>query len=207
MALQNLHDLMLEQLRDVYSAEKQILKALPSMIEAATDDELRTALDKHLTITEGHVKRLDSIFEDLAETPRAKKCKAMEGLLEEGSEILEEEGVPDVLDAGIIASAQRVEHYEIAAYGTVLAYARQMQHSNVADLLGQTLEEEKEADMLLTRIAHKGMKRMPLMNASQGARSDRSDEEEPDVDSDEASRSAAKSRRAPASRKRSLKQR
>ena len=207
MALQNLHDLMLEQLRDVYSAEKQILKALPSMIEAATDDELRTALDKHLTITEGHVKRLDSIFEDLAEAPRAKKCKGMEGLLEEGSEILEEEGVPDVLDAGIIAAAQRVEHYEIAAYGTVLAYARQMQHLNVADLLGQTLEEEKEADMMLTKIAHKGMKRMPLMDESQGARSDRSDEEEPSDDADEASRPAAKSRRTPAARKRSMKQR
>jgi len=153
MSLDTMHDLMIAELKDLYSAETQLVKALPKMAEGATTPRLRTAFEDHLEETKEHVVRLESIFEMLNASPRGKKCKGMEGLLEEGSEMLEEEGNDTVRDAGIIASAQRVEHYEIAAYGSTLAFATLMGHSEIAELLEMTLTEEKSADQLLSSIA------------------------------------------------------
>lgn len=153
MALESLRDLYVDELKDLYNAENQIVKALPKMIKTANSDELREAFQDHLTKTEGHVQRLEQIFENLGERARGKKCLGMEGLLEEGKEMMKEEAEPEVLDAALIGAAQRVEHYEIAAYGTVRAFAEQLGHNDAADLLQQTLDEEGEADKLLTRIA------------------------------------------------------
>src|SRR5205823_2827656 len=121
--LNSLQDLMVDELRDIYSAEKQLVKALPKMAKAATAPQLKSALQSHLQETENHVKRLEKVFQNLGVTARTKKCKAMEGLIEEASDLLEEDADPEVRDAGIIASGNRVEHYEIAAYGTVRTYA------------------------------------------------------------------------------------
>ena len=156
-AIATLHDLMIHQLRDLYSAERQLVQALPKMAKSASAAELQTAIREHLTQTVGHVARLEQAFEVLGESPRGVKCKGMEGLLEEGKELLEEDVDPDVLDAGIIAEAQRVEHYEIAAYGTACEFAKSMGHLHVASLLQDTLEEEKETDKLLTTLAEGGI--------------------------------------------------
>jgi ferritin-like metal-binding protein YciE len=129
--LTTLHDLFLDELRDLYSAEKQLVKALPRMIKKASSGELSRGLQKHLEQTQEQVKRLEQAFADLSVPARAKKCKGMEGLIEEGAEILEHEGDADVIDAGIIGAAQKVEHYEIAAYGTVVAQEKTMGHSTV----------------------------------------------------------------------------
>jgi len=153
MALATMHDLMIAELKDIYSAETQLVKALPKMAKGATTPSLRKAFEDHLEQTQEHVARLEQIFELLGESPRGKKCKGMEGLLEEGGEMLEEEGDDTVRDAGIIASAQRVEHYEIAAYGSSLAFATLMGHTEIAELLETTLNEEKAADKLLSTIA------------------------------------------------------
>ncbi len=153
MALATMHDLMLAELKDLYSAETQLVKALPKMAKGATTASLRTAFEEHLDQTHEHVARLEQIFERLGQSPRGKKCKGMEGLLEEGAEMLGEEGDETVRDAGIIASAQRVEHYEIAAYGSTLAFATLMGHTEIAELLEMTLNEEKTADELLSSIA------------------------------------------------------
>jgi ferritin-like metal-binding protein YciE len=153
MSLDTMHDLMIAELKDLYSAETQIVKALPKMAEGATTASLRKAFEDHLEQTHEHVARLEKIFGILEVSPRGKKCKGMEGLLEEGGEMLEEEGDDTVRDAGIIASAQRVEHYEMAAYGSTLAFANLMGHSEIAELLEMTLNEEKEADKLLSSIA------------------------------------------------------
>ncbi|MDP1861103.1 MAG: ferritin-like domain-containing protein [Gemmatimonadaceae bacterium] len=131
MQIATLHDLMLHELRDIYSAEQQLVKALPGMSKAATSEELQNALQSHLAQTEQHVSRLEQVFEILGESPRGVKCKGMEGLITEGKGLLDEDIDPEVLDAGIIAAAQRVEHYEIAAYGTVCEFARSMDHSEV----------------------------------------------------------------------------
>jgi ferritin-like metal-binding protein YciE len=153
MEMESLRDLYLEELKDVYNAEKQLLKALPRMARAATHDELRTAFEDHLNVTEEQVRRLETIFDDLGKPARGKKCVGMEGLIAEGKEMMEEDMEPEVLDAALISAAQRVEHYEIAAYGTLRTYARQLGFDNHADLLQQTLNEEGEADKLLTQIA------------------------------------------------------
>lgn len=153
MALTTMHDLMLAELKDLYSAETQLVKALPKMAKGATTVSLRTAFEEHLDQTHEHVARLEQIFERLGQSPRGKKCKGMEGLLEEGAEMLGEEGDETVRDAGIIASAQRVEHYEIAAYGSTLAFATLMGQTEIAELLEMTLNEEKTADELLSSIA------------------------------------------------------
>ena len=153
MAIESLRDLYVEELKDVLNAEKQILKALPKMARAATNEELRTAFEDHIAQTEEHVSRLETIFGDLGKPARGKKCKGMEGLLEEGSEMMEEDIEDDVLDAALISSAQRVEHYEIAAYGTLRTYALQLGYDKQAKLLQQTLDEEGNADKLLTSIA------------------------------------------------------
>jgi ferritin-like metal-binding protein YciE len=153
MKLDTLKKLYVEELRDLYNAENQLLKALPKMAKGASSDELRQAFEDHLAETKGHVERLDEIFEELDESPKGKTCKAMKGLVEEGSEILEEEGEESVLDAGIIAAAQKVEHYEIASYGTVRTWATLLGEEEAADLLQQTLDEEGEADKRLNELA------------------------------------------------------
>ena len=153
MKLDNLRKLFVEELRDLYSAENQLVKALPKMARGASSQELKQALEDHLEQTQGQVERLEEVFEQLDETPRGKTCKAMKGLVEEGSEILEEDGEHSVLDAGIIAAAQKVEHYEIASYGTLRAWAGLLGENEAAELLQETLDEEKETDENLTELA------------------------------------------------------
>jgi ferritin-like metal-binding protein YciE len=151
--LESLRDLLISELKDLYSAENQIIKALPKMAKAASNPELQTAFREHLEQTRGHVERLDRVFEILEASGKGKKCKAMEGLIEEGKEIMEVEAEPTVLDAALIAAAQRVEHYEIAGYGCVRTFARQLEEEEVANLLQETLNEEGETDKRLTGIA------------------------------------------------------
>ncbi len=153
MEIDSLTQLYVEDLKDLYSAEKQILQALPKMVKKATNPQLKKAFEEHLRVTETHVERLDRIFEGLGKSPRGKKCKGMEGLLEEGKEAMQEDMEPDVLDAALIGAAQKVEHYEMAGYGTVRTYAKLLGENQAAKLLQQTLDEEGEADKTLTKIA------------------------------------------------------
>ena len=153
MSLDSMHDLLLMQLRDLYSAENQLVKALPKIVEQVTTTSLRDAISAHYGETEGHVVRLDRIFNGLGEKPSGEKCKGMEGLLDEGDDMLGQKGSDSVRDAGIIATAQRVEHYEIAAYGCVINFARLLGHHDIVTLLEETLAEEKAADEKLTAIA------------------------------------------------------
>lgn len=153
MPLDNLHDLYIEKIKDLYSAENQIIKALPKMIKGATTPELKSALQDHLRATEEHARRLEKIATSHDASPRGKRCSGMEGLLEEGSELLKEKAKLDVLDAGIIGAAQVVEHYEIANYGTARRWAAILGDEQGAALLKQTEDEEGDADKLLTRIA------------------------------------------------------
>lgn len=146
-------DLLIEELKDLYSAENQLLKALPKMAKASTSDELREAFATHLEQTEGHVERLNKIGEQLGETMKGKKCKAMEGLVEEGKEIMEEDAEPAMMDLALIGAAQKVEHYEIAGYGTARTLAEIAGEDEVAQILQETLDEEGETDKLLTEIA------------------------------------------------------
>jgi ferritin-like metal-binding protein YciE len=152
MAAENLQELFVEELRDVYDAEKQLTKALPKMAKAVESDELRAAFEEHLDITRMQVNRLEEVFRSLGMAARGKTCDGMKGLIEEGSSHMEElEGA--TLDAALIGAAQKVEHYEIATYGTLATWADLLGHQDAKDLLGQTLEEEKEADERLTAIA------------------------------------------------------
>lgn len=153
MKLDTLKKIYVEELRDVYSAEQQLVKALPKMAKAASSDELRDAIETHLDQTKGHVERLEQIFEALDENPKGKICQAMKGLIEEGSEILGANGEDSVLDAGIIAAAQKVEHYEIATYGTLRSWADLLNQDEAAGLLQETLDEEGEADKTLNELA------------------------------------------------------
>lgn len=154
MKLDSLHKLYVEQLKDIYSAENQLVEALPKMAKAATSSDLQQAFRDHLEETKGHVKRIEQIFENLEYSPNGPKCKAMEGLIEEGEELLKEDDIePDVLDAALIAAAQRVEHYEIAAYGTVHTYAEQLGYDDATELLQETLDEEYDADDKLSELA------------------------------------------------------
>ncbi len=153
MKIDSLQKLLYEELRDLYSAEKQILKALPKMAKAATSPELKAAFVQHVAETKGQVERLEKVFELMGKPARAKTCKAMEGLVEESSELLKEDIEPNVLDAGLIAAAQRVEHYEMAGYGTVRTYARLLKLDEAAELLQATLEEEGATDKKLSALA------------------------------------------------------
>lgn len=149
-----LKELFVDELKDIYWAEKHLTKALPKMKKAATSEELANAFDEHLAVTEQHVERAERVFEMLDMTARAKKCEAMEGLVQEAQEVIEE--LPkgsSVIDAGLIIAAQKVEHYEIAAYGSLVQLAKTMGENEIADLLQQTLDEEKNADQLLTELA------------------------------------------------------
>jgi ferritin-like metal-binding protein YciE len=149
----NLHDVYVEQLKDLYSAETQLIKALPKMAKAAHSPELAQGFEEHLEQTKGHAQRLEEIFEGLDEKPTGKKCKAMEGLIKEGAEAIEEDASPAAKDALLIAAAQRVEHYEIAGYGSVKTYARLLGEEDAAKLLEETLQEEKDTDEKLTTAA------------------------------------------------------
>jgi ferritin-like metal-binding protein YciE len=146
-------ELLIEELRDIYNAEKQLTKALPKMARAAQNEALKTAFQDHLQETQGQIERLEQVFEKLDTRARGKLCHAMEGLVEEAKDIMEEGLSPELLDAALIAAAQKVEHYEIASYGTVHAYAEALGEREVADLLKQTLEEEKATDEKLNKLA------------------------------------------------------
>src|SRR5580700_11329517 len=153
MKQNRLKHLYVEELKDIYNAENQMLKALPKMAKATTSPDLRAGFEEHLTQTHEHVARLEEIFSALGESPKGKKCKGMEGLVAEGAELIEEDPAAEELDAGLISAAQRVEHYEIAAYGCVSAYAKLLGEDQASSLLRQTLEEEKTTDQKLTELA------------------------------------------------------
>lgn len=153
MKVRTLDELLEDELKDIYSAETQLIKALPKMAKAAESNDLRSAFEKHLEQTRVHVQRIEEICSDLKSTPRGKNCAGMEGLLKEGEEIIQSDTKSASKEAALIGAAQRVEHYEIAAYGTARAHARQLGYLKAVDLLGQTLEEEKETDKKLTKVA------------------------------------------------------
>ncbi|MGD0941169.1 MAG: ferritin-like domain-containing protein [Terracidiphilus sp.] len=155
MSVDTIDGLFVAELKDLYSAENQITKALPKLIKAASSEELRSAFEHHLKETEGQVQRLEQVFEILGSSPRGKTCNGMKGILEEGSEMLGETTEGEVRDAGLISAAQRVEHYEMAAYGAVRSYAEILGQSQISELLQATLQEEKAADKKLTEISHK----------------------------------------------------
>jgi ferritin-like metal-binding protein YciE len=151
--IENLRELLVHELKDLYSAETQLVKALPKMAKAATDEDLVAAFEEHTEQTQTHVERLDRIFELLGEKPRGKTCEAMKGLIAEGQEVISEEATDEVKDAALIAAAQKVEHYEIAGYGTVRTFASLLGQQEVTDILQETLDEEGETDKKLTEIA------------------------------------------------------
>jgi ferritin-like metal-binding protein YciE len=149
----SLKHLYIEELKDLYSAENQLIKALPKMAKASTSEDLRAAFEKHLGQTKEHAARLEQIFKGLGQNPKGKNCKGMQGLIEEGSEMIEEGAGPEELDAGLISAAQRVEHYEMAGYGCVSTYAKLLGQNDAMSLLRLTLEEEKATDKKLTELA------------------------------------------------------
>ncbi|MGD0832277.1 MAG: ferritin-like domain-containing protein [Terracidiphilus sp.] len=155
MSVDTMDRLFVAELRDLYSAEIQITKTLPKLIKAASSEELRSAFEHHLKETEGQVERLEQVFEILGSSPKGKTCNGMKGILKEGSEILQETAGGDIRDAGLISAAQRVEHYEMAAYGAVRSYAEILGQSQISELLQATLQEEKAADKKLTEISQK----------------------------------------------------
>lgn len=151
--MESVRELLIEQMRDLYDAEKQLVKALPKLAKTASNEQLKEAFESHLEQTKGHVQRLEQAFEALDQKPRSKPCEAMKGLIEEGKETMEEDLEDAVMDSAIIGAAQKVEHYEIAGYGTLKSWARSLGLDEVAELLEATLEEEKEADQILTEVA------------------------------------------------------
>src|SRR5438477_12555274 len=174
MNLETLKELYVNELRDLYNAEGQLVKALPKMAKGASSDELKEAFEKHLEQTKGHVQRLEEVFEEIDETPKGKTCKAMKGLIEEGSEVLKADGEDSVIDAGIIVAAQKVEHYEIAGYGSVRTFAQLLGKDKSAELLQQTLDEESETNETLNQLAEEIVNPEALMEPElAGASSDR----------------------------------
>ena len=174
MKLDTLKTLYSNELRDLYNAEQQLVKALPKMAKGASSEDLQDAFEKHLEQTRKHVERLEEVFEELGEKPKGKTCKAMKGLIEEGSEILGEDGDESVIDAGIIVAAQKVEHYEIASYGSVRTFAQLLGKDRSADLLQTTLDEESEANELLNKLAEDIVNPEALMEPEMaGSSSDR----------------------------------
>ena len=152
-----LHDAFIEELRDTYDAEKQLIKALPKLAKAAASTDLRAAFETHLEETRGHVERLEQVFESLEEKPRGKHCEGIAGIIEEGKSIMERDFDETTMDACLIAAGQRAEHYEMAAYGSLIAWARAMEHTEAAELLQETLDEEKAADAKLSSLAEGGI--------------------------------------------------
>ena len=171
MSLDSLHTFFVNELKDAYNAEKQLVTALPRMAKAASSPDLENAFTSHLEETKGHVERLEQIFGMLDLPVRGKKCKGMEGLLEEGKEILQDEGEDSVIDAALIAAAQRVEHYEIAAYGCLRTYAELLGHSKAVELITETLDEEEAADKKLTALGEGGINEAAL-SAGKGGESE-----------------------------------
>jgi ferritin-like metal-binding protein YciE len=169
-----LHDAFLDELRDAYDAEKQLIKALPKLAKAASSSKLRAAFESHLEETRGHVERLEQAFASLDEKPKGKHCDGIAGIIEEGSSTMEEDFDETTMDACLIAAGQRAEHYEMAAYGTMVAWARAMGHDEAADLLQQNLDEEKAADEKLTSLADGGINQQ----AADLAHPDQEDDEE-----------------------------
>jgi ferritin-like metal-binding protein YciE len=169
-----MHDAFLDELRDGYDAEKQLIKALPKMAKAASSTELRTAFETHLEETRGHVERLEQVFESLEEKARGKHCEGMAGIIEEGKSMMQEEFDDAAMDAALIAAAQRAEHYEMAAYGTLVAWARAMGHTDAATLLQEILDEEKATDEKLSALAEGGINQ----EAADRAHSEDEEEEE-----------------------------
>jgi ferritin-like metal-binding protein YciE len=191
--------MFIDELRDAYDAEKQLTKALPKLARAAVSDELRAAFESHLTETRGHVTRLEQVFASLDEKTRGKHCDGIAGIIEEGKSVLEEDIEESAIDACLIAAGQRAEHYEISAYGTLVAWARAMEHTEAADLLEETLEEEKAADEKLTSLAEGGINE----EAAQSAHGDGEEEEEEEEEDKPAGKKAAgksPSKRSAASR-------
>ena len=178
MSAENLREALVEEIRDLYNAEKQLVKALPKMAKGAESDELRDAFEQHLEETEGQVTRLEQVFDLLGEKPRGKHCAGMAGIVEEGSEKLQEDMEGSVLDACLIASAQKVEHYEIGAYGTAIAWAEALGLTEVCDVLNETLEEEKAADEKLSALAESGINQAATAGESEDSDIEEEDEEE-----------------------------
>ena len=177
MAAQNLHELFVEELRDMYDAEKRIIKALPKIAKHVQSEALRTALTGHLRETEKQAQRLEQVFKTIGETARGKKCDGIMGILEEGNTAMEELEEGPVLDAALIAGCQKVEHYEIASYGTLAYFAELLGHDRAKELLGQTLDEEKAADEKLNTIATSEVNREALMGEGEDEEMEEDDEE------------------------------
>ena len=188
--MQSLHEMFEETLKDVYFAENAIIKALPKMAKKAQSEELRSALEEHLEETKGQVERLEKIFEIIGSKAQGKKCHAIEGLVEETEELMQEAEAPEVRDAGLIGAAQAVEHYEIARYGTLKAWADQLELDDAAELLEETLAEERQADEKLTELAMSGVNEM----ANENGEDDEENEEE--GDDEKKSRPKSKSKAA-----------
>ncbi|HEY3740097.1 MAG TPA: ferritin-like domain-containing protein [Bryobacteraceae bacterium] len=189
--MENLKDLLIEELKDLYSAEQQIIKALPKMVKGAQSEELKNAFSEHLEVTKTHAKRIEEAFGHLEQKPKAKLCKGMEGLLAEGAETLEEEKAGTLRDLEIIGAAQRVEHYEMAAYGTARAIAEQLQLDEVVELLNQTYSEEEEADSSLSEVAE----------SLYGEVNGESNEDEEDTSDEETEKAPAMSAKSASSQK------
>jgi ferritin-like metal-binding protein YciE len=173
-----LHDAFIDELRDTYDAEKQLTKALPKLAKASSNPQLRQAFETHLRETQGHVERLEQVFESLEEKVRAKHCDGIAGIIEEGKSIMDEDFDEITMDACLIAAGQRAEHYEMAAYGTLVAWAEAMGHTEAARLLEQTLNEEKAADKKLSGLAEGGINRNAAGLAHPAGEGDDEDEEE-----------------------------
>lgn len=168
MKYETLKELYFDELRDIYDAENEIVKALPKLAEAAASPQLRAAFEHHLQETKQHVTRLEDVFRGLGEKPKAKKCDGVRGILQEGEELISEKGDRAVRDAGLIAGAQRVEHYEMAVYGSLRTWAGQLGDTRAVELLSETLNEEKEADHKLTEIAGTANRQAAAHGAAQG---------------------------------------
>jgi ferritin-like metal-binding protein YciE len=194
---QTLHDAFIDELRDTYDAERQLLKALPKLAKASSSAELREAFESHLEETRGQVARLEEVFASLDEKVRGKHCDGIAGIIEEGKHVMEEDFDEATMDACLIASGQRAEHYEMAAYGTLVAWARAMGHDDAADLLQQTLDEEKAADEKLTGLAEGGINQQAAADAG----SEEEDDEEEQVAVPARKSSAAVKKTAASSRR------
>jgi ferritin-like metal-binding protein YciE len=179
---QTLHDAFINELRDTYDAEKQLTKALPMLAKAANSKDLRTAFEEHLEQTRGHVERLEAVFESIDEKVRGKHCEGIAGIIAEGKSIMDEDFDEATTDATLIAAGQRAEHYEMAAYGTLIAWARAMGHGEAADLLQETLDEEKAADEKLSALAEGGINKEAADAADMGGDDEDMDDEDEDVE-------------------------
>jgi ferritin-like metal-binding protein YciE len=192
-----LHDAFIDELRDAYDAERQLTKALPKLAKASSSPELRQAFETHLEETQGHIERLQQVFAAIDEKASGKRCEGMAGIIEEGNAVMQEELDEVTLDACLIAAAQRAEHYEMAAYGTLVAWARAMNHTEAADLLQQTLEEEKATDEKLSTLAESGINQQAADAAhpqDEGEEGEEGDEQEAEQPAPSRSVAASRSR-------------